>query len=120
LAGTLASAALLGACGGPDSSSGSTTTSTAAGSTSSTAPNFGAAASVDLKDIRFQPGTVTVKAGQEVRWLWRENIPHNVVGEGFKSATQDKGEFRHTFDKAGTYKYTCTLHSGMVGTVKVT
>ena len=42
-------------------------------------------------------------------------------GADFKSDDFGKGgTFSYTPDKAGTIKYTCTLHSGMDGTLEVT
>ncbi|HUQ40738.1 MAG TPA: plastocyanin/azurin family copper-binding protein [Acidimicrobiales bacterium] len=119
-AAALVSIALLGACGGSDDDAAAPTTASTAATATGPGPSFGAAATVMLKDIKFSPGTVEVKAGAEVRWLWQEKIPHNVTFEGFKSDTKDNGEFRHTFDKAGSFKYSCTVHPGMNGTVEVT
>ena len=73
-----------------------------------------------LKSIAFNPKDVSVKVGDTVEWKWDDGaIDHNVVGPGFKSSTQSKGTFRHTFTAAGTVKYECTLHPGMTGTIEV-
>lgn len=112
----------LGACGGDDTVEDVATTTTAAddsSATTATAPNFGAAVTVMLKDIKFAPAEVSIKKGEEVRWLWAEELPHNVVGKGFESKTQSEGEFRHTFKESGKFEYKCTVHPGMEGTVTV-
>ncbi|HUP70902.1 MAG TPA: plastocyanin/azurin family copper-binding protein [Acidimicrobiales bacterium] len=78
---------------------------------------------VVLKDIAFKPGTISVKTGDKVTWRFEDKgIPHNVVAgdDSFKSDIKDSGTFQHTFDKAGTFTYSCTVHPGMNGTVKVT
>lgn len=78
---------------------------------------------VVLKDIAFKPGTVSIKTGGTVTWRFEDKgIPHNVVAndESFKSDIRDSGVFKHTFDKPGTFSYSCTVHPGMNGTVKVT
>ena len=81
-------------------------------------PNAGAV--VDMKNIAFNPKTVTIKAGQTVAWKFDDgSIVHDVVGEGFRSADKSSGVFVHTFAKAGDYKYQCVIHSGMSGDVTV-
>ena len=76
---------------------------------------------VVLKDTKFSPKTMTVKAGQPVTWEFKDGFTkHNVVGQDFASKTQRNGTFSHTFSKAGTYSYRCTLHEGMTGTITVT
>ncbi len=57
--------------------------------------------------------------------MWRfedGSVPHNVTANNnaFKSSTTNKGTYTHTFPSAGTFKYRCTIHSGMTGTVVVT
>jgi putative oxidoreductase len=73
-----------------------------------------------VRDYEFEPAAATVKVGDTVTWVWEGTAPHNVVGEGFKSADQSSGTFRHTFDRPGTYEYGCTIHPGMDGSVIVT
>ena len=81
---------LLTSCGGSSSSKTSATVP----------PNAGAV--VDIKNIAFNPKTVTIKAGQTVAWKFDDgSITHDVVGEGFRSADQSSGVFVHTFAKAG-------------------
>lgn len=78
---------------------------------------------VVLEDIAFKPETVSVKTGDTVTWRFEDKgIPHNVVAndESFKSDIKDSGTFEHTFEKSGTFSYSCTVHPGMNGTVKVT
>ena len=107
----LALGLLLAGCGGGDDG-GSATPTTKAGGTP-------AAATVELKDLKFTPEKVTITAGETVSWVWKENVLHNVTGDGFKSDNVSDGPYEHTFDKAGTYDYQCTLHAGMTGTVEV-
>ena len=78
-----------------------------------------AAATVTLKSLKFEPEKVSIKTGETVKWEWKENVLHNVNGDGFESANKSDGVYSHTFEKAGTFEYECTLHSGMVGTVEV-
>jgi plastocyanin len=85
------------------------------------------AAGPDLKEVKidnfsFTPQTITVPAGTQVRWTNGDDIPHTVVSEDkiVKSKALDTGEqFTYTFTKPGTYKYFCSLHPKMTGTVVV-
>ncbi|MBA2588014.1 MAG: hypothetical protein H0U98_05240 [Alphaproteobacteria bacterium] len=90
--------------------------------------------------MRFVPETVTVKAGDTVKWTNPHNISHTVTFDPSKAATaanaalpagvepfdsgavEEEGTFSHTFTVKGTYKYVCAYHEamGMVGTVIVT
>lgn len=75
---------------------------------------------VILKGLKFAPEATTVKAGEAVEWTWGEEVDHNVTGPDFNSETMRAGTFTHTFAKAGTYKYNCTIHGDfMSGTVTV-
>ena len=88
----------------------------------------GGGAQVGMKNIQFEPGDVTIKAGETVTWTNDESVPHDVDGGGagvkFSSGEEggmDEGAtFKFTFDKAGTYDYVCRVHApGMAGTVTV-
>jgi plastocyanin len=107
-------AVLLAGCGGGSkkSSTSSTSSSGAAGGTS-----------VSMKDIQFDPKSLTVKVGQTVTWTNDDSVDHNVIaGDGtFKSGNFGHGAtFKWKATKAGTFKYTCTIHPGMDGTLTVT
>ena len=80
---------------------------------------------VVLEDIDFKPGTVKIRKGDRVRWIWKDGpyTAHNVRSRGkrrFKGSSTKK-EGRHTvrFRRSGTYRYVCTLHPGMAGKVVV-
>jgi plastocyanin len=77
---------------------------------------------VTLSHIRYHPGTLSIKRGDTVTWLWEDKgHEHNVTGKGFKSKTMTKGSFGVRFTKAGTFNYHCTIHveEGMRGTIVV-
>jgi plastocyanin len=74
---------------------------------------------VNVVDNRFDPGTIEVAIGDTVTWEFKGAVKHNVTGPGFNSPTQKSGMYEHTFNSAGTFKYVCTIHAGMKGTVKV-
>jgi plastocyanin len=77
---------------------------------------------VVLQNIRFHPGTLSIKRGDSVTWLWRDKgTKHNVTGKGFKSRTMGSGSFSVRFTRAGTFNYHCTIHvsEGMRGSIVV-
>lgn len=75
---------------------------------------------VNLKSLKFSPKKLEIKVGQTVTWVWREKVAHNVVfKDKVKSKLTPKGPYSRTFDKAGKYRYTCTIHPGMDGEVTV-
>jgi plastocyanin len=80
-------------------------------------------ANVTMKDIKFNPGNVTVDKGGTVTWTNDDSVGHDVTGDGFKSGSagdiQGGGTYKHTFNKAGKFSYVCTVHPGMKGTITV-
>jgi plastocyanin len=83
----------------------------------------GGGTQVAMEGIKFNPAEVTVSAGDTVTWTNDDTVGHDVTGDGFKSgdpgAMQNGDTFEHTFDKAGTFDYVCTVHPGMEGSVTV-
>ncbi len=90
---------------------------------SSSAPAATAAATVvHVKNFDYAPGTVTIVAGQSVRWVQDDETPHTVtaVDKSFDSGNLDQhATWTHRFDKPGTYAYICTYHPMMRGTIIV-
>lgn len=104
----------LAACGGDDDAT-ETGGGTGSATGSAAAPN-----TVVLKDIKFVPAELTVAVGDTVTWVWDDgNIPHDVKFDDFRSKVQSKGRYEHTFDTAGSYDYTCSVHPQMDGTIVV-
>jgi plastocyanin len=103
-------------------SGGGAQTSTKTSSSGGTAAKTTA---VSMKNLKFNPTTVSVPAGTTVKWTNDDSVGHDVTAATFKSGTPGGitagASFSHTFAKAGTYKYVCTIHkaSGMTGTVIV-
>lgn len=123
----LGSTLALSACGSPTANPGSGTMPGSAASTPS-ASVPGADVTVlmvdDPKTVgAFQPPKITVKVGQTVGWINVSTQPHNVIFQDKTVGASDllqKGQtFKVTFQKPGTYKYTCTLHPGMDGEIDV-
>jgi plastocyanin len=75
-----------------------------------------------MKNLAFDPATVTIKAGESVTWTNQDSMNHTVVGDNgeFKSSELANGAtFSFKFDKAGTYAYHCSIHPSMKATVVV-
>jgi plastocyanin len=108
---------VAGCGGGGDNGGGST-------ATSSSSSSSGGGVQIKMQNIQFSPKATTVKAGQKVTWTNDDSTDHNVTadsGADFKSKDFGNGAtFEFTPDKAGTIKYECTIHPGMVATLTVT
>ena len=81
-----------------------------------------AEAVIRISNFSFTPPLLTVPAGTTVTWVNEDDEPHTVVEAGklFKSHALDTGDkFSFTFSTPGTFKYLCTIHAHMVGTVVV-
>ena len=83
-----------------------------------------APSAVVIDDFAFGPATLTVPHGTTVTWTNKDDDPHTVVSADasklFKSPALDTDEsFTFTFNEPGTFKYFCTIHPRMQGTVIV-
>jgi plastocyanin len=79
-------------------------------------------AKIEIKNYMFAPTTVTIKAGSKVTWTNFDDEPHNIVSDSglFRSSAMDTSEtFSYKFDKPGTYRFVCSIHPRMVGTIVV-
>jgi plastocyanin len=77
---------------------------------------------VVMKNFDFAPMSLTVSAGTTVTWKNLDGEPHTVVSDAglYRSAALDQNDtFSFKFDKPGIYKYTCSIHPKMVGTIVV-
>jgi LPXTG-motif cell wall-anchored protein len=88
------------------------------------APKAHAAApgSVTIKDFSYGPAAVTVSAGDSVTWVNQGPTKHSATAKdgSFDTGLLAKGgSASHTFTKAGTFSYVCSIHPFMHGTVKV-
>jgi len=79
---------------------------------------------ITIDNFAFEPETLTVAPGTQDTWINRDEEPHTVYSatkeQPFKSQALDTNDkFSFVFDKPGTYKYFCSVHSHMVGTIVV-
>ena len=103
----------LTGCGGSPSSS------------SEPAPKPGTTAAkpvtVVIRDFKYHPATLTVRAGARVRWLNDDSSPHTATAQGIHTRTVNPGRSRTlTLTHPGHYAYVCVFHPFMHGTVVVT
>jgi plastocyanin len=78
---------------------------------------------IEIKDFAFNPQTLTVKSGEKVTWINRDEEPHTIVSveKQFKKSTalDTDQEFTITAAAPGTYNYFCSVHPKMTGTIVV-
>lgn len=76
---------------------------------------------VKIDNFTFGPQELKVKSGTTVTWTNEDDIPHTVVSpNNFRSKPLDsEDKFSFTFTTPGSYKYFCSLHPHMTGTIVV-
>jgi plastocyanin len=78
---------------------------------------------IEIKDFAFNPETITVKSGQKITWINRDEEPHTIVSveKQFKKspALDTDQEFTIVAGSPGTYSYYCSVHPKMTGTIVV-
>jgi plastocyanin len=75
-----------------------------------------------LKNFHFAPASLTVTPGTTVTWQNLDGEPHTVVSSDglFRSGGLDQNDvFTFAFDTPGTYKFLCSIHPHMTGTIVV-
>ena len=82
-----------------------------------------ATTTIQLVDNKFKPRRKTVRRGTSLHFVWKGRNEHNVfVFSGptnFHSRTQITGTYRKRLTRKGTYQLGCTIHGGMLLTIKV-
>lgn len=86
-------------------------------------PTVGNSNKIEIKDFAFNPPTLTVKSGEKITWINRDDEPHTVVSveKQFKKSTalDTDQEFTITAGSPGTYTYYCSVHPKMTGTIVI-
>jgi len=73
-----------------------------------------------IRDSKFLPNSNAMPLGSKVTWINEDKIAHNVSGDGWSSGDLAPGQsFSKTFDAAGDYQYSCSLHPEMKGELKI-
>lgn len=92
----------------------------------SASPKPQASTIVDVKiaNFAFDPASLTIKVGTEVRWTNNDTVAHDVTsvsGNELSSGSLNQGQtYTHVFTQAGTYAYMCKIHPNMTATIIVT
>jgi YVTN family beta-propeller protein len=79
-------------------------------------------ASVSITNFAFAPGDITVAPGESVAWTNNDGAPHGLAYEDGAPGTEvllPGASFRRTFERPGSYPYTCAVHPYMRGKVLV-
>ena len=85
---------------------------------------------IDAVQNQFTPAAVIVDVGTKVTWTNKDSVAHNVAKSadaldfgakfGVDASVFGPGQsYSFTFTKAGTFFYTCTIHTLMSGKVEV-
>ena len=80
-------------------------------------------AAVTIKDHQFKPPALTVPSGATVTFVNKDGDAHTVQAfdRSWASAGLDTGDhYSRVFTKPGVYRYFCSLHPYMTGTITVT
>ncbi|WP_067647591.1 cupredoxin domain-containing protein [Nocardia harenae] len=123
----LAVLACTTACGTDDSPAATPASGTSAqpgGAT--TAPQAAEPSTVTVRvdDMTFSPSELRVSVGDTVTWEFADSAAHSVQGigdraMGINSPILNEGSWSYTFIAPGNYRYLCSLHPEMRGTVVV-
>jgi len=87
---------------------------------------------VVMRNLAFNPATISIHVGQAVVWRNDDSAPHTTTSgscsgntctpmPGWDSGTLNPGQsFSFTFNTAGTFTYYCRIHGAMMqGTIRV-
>ena len=124
---------VLAGCGSTSAASGDTGSPTATSASSAatatieptnTTGTGSSGAVVNVANFQFSPSTLTVKAGTTVTFKGVSG-DHTVTSDPDSPMAFDQGvsqgsSITITFANPGTYKYHCSIHASMHGTIVVT
>ncbi|HEV7864814.1 MAG TPA: plastocyanin/azurin family copper-binding protein [Acidimicrobiia bacterium] len=77
---------------------------------------------VVIRGLAFNPAEINSRVSEDVVWNFDDKgVAHTVTADdgSFDSGKMTDGEFKHAFDKPGTYGYHCSIHPDMKGMVTV-
>ncbi len=80
-------------------------------------------ADVNIQNFAFGPSVVTIKVGQTIKWTNNDSVQHSATSDdsSWYTGILNPGESKIlTFNKVGSFTYTCSLHPNMKGSVIVT
>lgn len=77
---------------------------------------------INVKNFAFSPMDMTVAVGTKVTWKFEDSAAHTVKAKdgSFASPSLKNGQtFEHTFTKAGSFPYICSIHNYMTAMITV-
>lgn len=77
---------------------------------------------VTIVDFSFMPSSLTISAGDTVRWTNQDAAPHTATSDNgvWDSGTLTTGNsYMRAFDDAGDFPYHCTIHPSMMASITV-
>lgn len=78
--------------------------------------------------MNFSPAVVTVRRGGTVTWVWHKTMPHDATAvrgsrvrwsTGRSVTSSQRRSSTVSFKSTGIFRYYCTAHTIMKGTVRV-
>jgi plastocyanin len=77
---------------------------------------------VEIRNMKFNPASLTVAKGDKVQWTNTMGIQHTVTADdgSFDSGPIGQNQtFSQTFNATGTVPYHCEIHPNMTATIVV-
>lgn len=78
---------------------------------------------INIESLKYSSGTIQIATGQTVEWVNSDLTPHTVTsnsgGELNSGAIEVGATWSHTFNHPGTFRYYCTFHRDMKGSIIV-
>jgi plastocyanin len=71
---------------------------------------------ISIKDMKFNPDSLEVKAGDTIEWKNEDIVPHTVTSETKKfdsGAIQGDHSWKYKAKKRGEFPYGCSFHPTM-------
>lgn len=89
-------------------------------STALAVPAFAEDRWITTYDLSYRPLSVRILPSERVTFVNDDDVPHDAVGNGW--STKMLGYYESdvvTFPRAGTYRFSCSIHPAMRGTIYV-
>lgn len=80
------------------------------------------AETVEIDNFAYKPDPVTIEEGGKVTWKNEDSVAHTATAEdgSFDTGPIEEGKLQsETFKQPGTYRYVCSIHPQMHGTIEV-
>jgi plastocyanin len=84
-------------------------------------PALAASHTVNIQNMKFSPASLTVAAGDTVKFVNKDGMPHTASAKdgSFDTGRIGSGDSKSiTVQAAGTFAYVCKIHPSMKGSIK--